>query len=55
MKEFAFEAGLFNEPSGTEFVAVFAFADGITFVDGDFGLLIIEVDIVEEGARAGFF
>ncbi len=39
--ELAFEASFFNEPSGVEFIAIRTATDRVTFVFGDFSLLII--------------
>ena len=55
VEEFAFETCLLNKPAGVDFVAVFAVMNWVAFVGGDFGLFFGEVDIVEEGAGAGFF
>ena len=54
MEEFAFESGLFNEPAGVDFVTVLTVMNGVAFVGGDFGGFFGEVDIMEEGAGAGF-
>ena len=54
MEEFAFESGLFNEPAGVDFIAVFAVVDGVAFIGGDFGGFFGKVDVVEEGAGTGF-
>ena len=39
VEELAFEAGLFDKPTGVDFVAVFATVDGIAFVFGDLGFV----------------
>ena len=54
MEEFAFETALLDEPGGANFVAVFAMANRDAFVGGDFGGFLGKVDIVKEGAGAGF-
>ena len=48
MDEFAFETGLFDEPTGIDFVAIFATVDRVTFVFGGFGFFITQIDIFEE-------
>ena len=53
--EEVFEAGLFDEPSGAEFVAVFGAMDRVAFVLGEFGFGVGEVEIFKEGAGARLF
>ena len=54
MEEGALEAGLFNEPTGVDFVAILAAVDGVTFGLGEIGFGGGEVDVFEEGAGRGF-
>ena len=55
VEKFALEAGLFDKPTGVDFVAVFAAVDWITLVFGSVGFFVGEIDVFEEGAGAGFF
>ena len=55
MDKFTREASLFDEPAGIDFVAIFAVIDWIAFGFGNFGFCFGEIDVFEEGARAGFF
>lgn len=55
VKELAFEAALFDEPTGVNLVAVFALVNWVAFLFGDGCGVAIEVNVVEERARAGYF
>ena len=55
MNELAFEAGLFDEPGDIDFVAVFTTMNGVTFVFGELGFLVGEIDILKEGTGASLF
>ena len=46
---------MFDKPGTAEFVAVVATMERVALFFGNFGFGIGEIDIVEEGASAGFF
>ena len=55
MEELTFESGLFDEPSGADFVAFWSLADGKTFVGDALGFVFADINIFEKRARASFF
>ena len=54
MEKFIGKASFFDKPAGIDFVAIFAVINRITFGFGNFGFCFGEIDVFEEGARAGF-
>ena len=53
VEEFAFEAGLFNEPRGADFILTWFAVNLPAFFGGFFGFDVVDVNVFEERACRG--